>query len=99
MSFALLLSLLFIYFVGNIESQSLFRGQQSPIDRLPGVGACDRIASRGVANCMENFLPTNVLSGFTGGPRGGSGGDVCWYCQLNKYNHAYFINSFNYKFN
>ncbi|XP_054152521.1 uncharacterized protein LOC128951296 [Oppia nitens] len=50
-------------------------------DRLPFVGACDRIASTGVMNCYQNFLPTRVLRS------SGPGGGLC--CNYNKYKACY----------
>lgn len=73
------LTLLLVYIVVEIKCQNIFSGLQG-IDSLPVIGACDRIASRGAMNCMENFLPSRTLSGLSNG-RANSG--VC--CSYSKY--------------
>jgi len=79
----LILSAIILIFIENVNSQSILDGLQGVGSRA-GFGACDRIASRGVANCMENFLPKSLLSSFTGRESGSSSnGGIC--CNYSKY--------------
>jgi len=68
-----------ILLIKEIESQSLLSGFQKLDRQLPIFGACDRIASRGVMNCLQNFLPTKLFSGLSSGH---SNGGMCWYVFL-----------------
>ncbi|CAG2109633.1 unnamed protein product, partial [Medioppia subpectinata] len=55
---------------------------QSFLDRLPFVGACDRLATTGVMNCYKNFLfPVRLYRD------SGPGGGVC--CNYSKYKACY----------
>ncbi|CAG2101750.1 unnamed protein product, partial [Medioppia subpectinata] len=71
----------------GILCQNIFGGSGGglpSLGKLPGVGQCDAIVTAGVFNCMENYLPRNILSGFTGGS-GGSGGNTDICCRYSKY--------------
>lgn len=40
------------------NAEDVLSSLAQPLNRFPLVGVCDRIAYRGVMNCMENYLPS-----------------------------------------
>ena len=76
--------------LNQIESQNILndinpsRKQANGGNNVPFFGACDRIAMRGVMNCLENFLPNRIwLDDNSGG--------VCWYVCIKDLFHYLII--------